>query len=189
MLLADVIDADQAQQSSQLEPTHTMCVRSPVQRDADWPRQSSNPAHAITVCLRVMGAPQAQWHGDLAEQSSRFAPAIIVCLQVTRALQVQWDTDLEQQTSRAAAILREISAGLPSPSPGRSGAEQPHAVQGVPQRLMVAADQVRQTGPVEGRPLTVRPQLCQWLQALCLAARPPPWGQSSQALPRGCLFA
>ena len=75
------------------------------------------------------------------------ALTLIVCSQVTRALQVQWDMDLEQQTSRAAAILQEISAGMPSASPSRSGAEQPDAVQGVPQRLMEAADQVRQTGP------------------------------------------
>ena len=77
------------------------------------------------------------------EQGSCLTLMLTVCLQVTRALQVQWDMDLEQQTSRAAAILQEISAGMPGPSPGRSGAEQPHAVQGVPQRLMEAADQVR----------------------------------------------
>ncbi len=83
----------------------------------------------------------------IQQRSSYLALLLAVCMQVTRALQVQWDMDLEQQTSRAAAILREISAGLPSPSPGCSGAKQTRTVQGVPQRLMEAADQVRQTGP------------------------------------------
>ena len=97
--------------------------------------------------LQVTTTLQVQWHADPAERSSHSALMLILCLQVTRALQVQWDMDLEQQTSRAAAILQEISAGLPSPSPNRSGEEQLHAVQGVPQRLMEAANQVRQTGP------------------------------------------
>ena len=116
---------------------------------ANWHSKVAILQDPPVVCLLITRALQVQWQAeaDPAEQSSHSALILINCLQVTRALQVQWGMDLEQQTSRAAAILREISARLPSPSPSGSSAEQPQAVQGVPQRLMEAADQVRHRGP------------------------------------------